>query len=98
MTDEPFDPFAYEPEKLAPELRWKGEGPPPAYWWVTHNGETTKGAVLQVHRESSTTSCEPTYTVTFEKDGDTRMIEISRIKLTPYGEGSTSGGAASSSS
>lgn len=33
----------YKPDDLPEELRWKGEGPPPASWWaVDKNGERTK--------------------------------------------------------
>lgn len=42
MTDTD-DLSKYEPEKLPPELRWKGPGDPPASWWATDkNGELTK--------------------------------------------------------
>lgn len=29
-----YDLNTYRPETLPEHLRWKGEGPPPAYWYV----------------------------------------------------------------
>lgn len=37
---------AYEPEKMPPELRWKGDGDPPAYWWA----HDAAGTLTKVYR------------------------------------------------
>lgn len=26
--------YAYRRDELPPHMRWQGDGPPPAYWWV----------------------------------------------------------------
>ncbi len=43
MTDTVKELDKYDPEKLPPELRWKGDGPAPASWWAKDkNGVQTK--------------------------------------------------------